>query len=161
MAALAGCFYLMVLTVLLLVAHLVGAVRLARSLTAIAPKVIRRALAPFAVFSLTIASAAASAHASGPSTPPPAVLMLELNGPALASMVLVTEPKPTTRTHIVSSGEHFWSIAELELRSSLGREPKSQEIEAYWKRLIDANRDRLRVRDNADLIYVGQQLVLP
>jgi hypothetical protein len=63
--------------------------------------------------------------------------------------------------HLVRSGESFWAIAGDTLAEELGRAPEESETSEYWERLVDANRDRLIDRDNADLIFPGQRLVLP
>jgi nucleoid-associated protein YgaU len=39
--------------------------------------------------------------------------------------------------------------------------PRKRQVAAYWLVLIEANRDRLVVADNPDLLYPGQVLVLP
>jgi hypothetical protein len=63
--------------------------------------------------------------------------------------------------HLVRSGESFWAIAGDTLAEEFGRAPEESETSEYWERLVDANRDRLIDRDNADLIFPGQRLVLP
>lgn len=66
---------------------------------------------------------------------------------------------PTTWT--VAPGESFWRIAESVVSSALARPPTDADIAPYWSRLIAANRDRLPDRDNPNLLYVGQTLVVP
>lgn len=66
---------------------------------------------------------------------------------------------PSTWT--VQAGDHLWSIAERTLHRRLDRQPTDAETAPYWRRLVDANRDRLVDPDDADLILPGQTLVLP
>jgi hypothetical protein len=68
---------------------------------------------------------------------------------------------PVAGVHVVVPGESFWTIAQDALGSGLGRPPTEAESLVYWRRLIEANRDRLVDRDNADLIFPGQELVVP
>lgn len=59
--------------------------------------------------------------------------------------------------HVVQPGEHFWSIAEQVVADRSLAEP----VGWYWRRLVDANRDRLVDPDDPDLLHPGQELVLP
>lgn len=68
---------------------------------------------------------------------------------------------PAADRHEVAAGEHLWSIAEQHLRAASGEPPSQAQLVTYWQQLIDANRDRLADPDNPDLIFPGQQLVLP
>jgi len=55
---------------------------------------------------------------------------------------------------VVDAGDSFWSIAE----DVVGRGDRTR---AYWEQLIVANRDRLAVPDQPDLLFPGQRLTLP
>lgn len=61
----------------------------------------------------------------------------------------------------VRSGDSFWTIASAQLEAHAGREVSDAEIVAYWRTLIDANRDRLADPHNPDLLFPGQSLRLP
>jgi hypothetical protein len=61
-------------------------------------------------------------------------------------------------TWLVMPGESFWSIAE-EILADTGA--STRELTAFWQRLIDANRDRLAHPDNPDLLFTGQELIVP
>ncbi len=66
-------------------------------------------------------------------------------------------------THLVAPGDNLWDIAELRLAQATGHPIGALqvgEIHAYWLRLIEDNRDRLRSGD-PDLIFPGERLVLP
>lgn len=61
----------------------------------------------------------------------------------------------------VEQGDHFWAIAETALNSAWGRQPTSAETAAYWRQVIEVNRDRLLPPHDPDLIYPGQVFQLP
>jgi hypothetical protein len=76
------------------------------------------------------------------------------------------EPAPETRvhaSHAVAEGESLWRIARDHLAQTRGGgadKPAIREVAAYWQRVVEANRLRLRSGD-PDLIYPGEQIVLP
>lgn len=81
----------------------------------------------------------------------------------------VAEPDPeaadsvgpaTALTHVVVSGEHFWSIAERRLLDVLGGPASVAQITDYWVRLVRFNQASLRSGD-PDLIHPGEVIVLP
>jgi nucleoid-associated protein YgaU len=65
-------------------------------------------------------------------------------------------------SHVVVDGENLWTIAQDHLAEARGGadEPTLREVAAYWLRVIEANRNRLRSGD-PDLIYPGERTVLP
>lgn len=91
------------------------------------------------------------AEAAAPTpAPPPAVAAT----PAPA-------PPPAVDVVAVAAGDCFWSISADVLADALGRPPSDGEVATHWRRLVEANRDRLVDPGNPDLLYPGQQLVLP
>lgn len=63
---------------------------------------------------------------------------------------------------IVEMGDSFWTIAEEAMTDAHpGNPPSEADVTAYWRRLIDANRDRLAAPGNSDLLLPGQRLALP
>lgn len=64
-------------------------------------------------------------------------------------------------TYVVRPGDHFWSIAEAQVRAVAPGRPSTREVARYWRRLVAANRARLAVPGDADLLFAGQELVLP
>jgi LysM domain len=103
----------------------------------------------------------AAAPASPPSVEPPAPTTSPADAP-----VSTPEPqahaRPTGDTdYVVEAGDHFWRIAERTLAASTGQEPGDAEVDAYWRRLVEANASRLSDPANPDLLFAGQVLVLP
>jgi nucleoid-associated protein YgaU len=70
-------------------------------------------------------------------------------------------PKAIEATWTVQPGDHLWHIAGATLTRAWSRPPSDREVAGYLRTLIDVNRDRLAVTDNPDLIFPGQQFVLP
>lgn len=72
-------------------------------------------------------------------------------------------PPPSVATIVVEPGMSFWSIAEgvLAEAGAAGAPASDRALHRYWQALIEANRDRLVVPGNADLLLPGQSLVLP
>ncbi len=72
-------------------------------------------------------------------------------------------PATTTvpATWTIARGEHLWFVAERVMTQAVGADVHHGEIARYWRSLVDANRERLVDRDNADLVYAGQIFVLP
>lgn len=58
----------------------------------------------------------------------------------------------------VAPGDHLWRIAEETLRER-GSDPATPDIERYWARLIETNRNALG--EDVDLIHPGLVLTLP
>lgn len=83
-------------------------------------------------------------------------------GPSTAATTgPVPAAAPDGRSWTVARGDHFWHIAEATVGHHLGRAPRVTEVDAYWRRLVTANRDRLVDRDNPDLLFAGQEVLLP
>jgi nucleoid-associated protein YgaU len=61
----------------------------------------------------------------------------------------------------VEPGDHLWAVAEAVLTRAWLRPPSDAEATPYWLRLIEANRDRLADRENPDLVFPGQVMVVP
>ena len=90
-----------------------------------------------------------------PSPPTPAVA-------APPMPVAAQPPAPeTVTTWTVRPGDHFWSIAEHLLSEGFGRPVTDSEVDPYWRRLVETNRDRLADPHNEDLLFEGQQLAVP
>lgn len=87
----------------------------------------------------------------------------------LALPTPVTEQAPATaplapqpERWLVEPGDHLWSIATAVVGDLTGHvNPSDAEVGRYWSALVAANRDRLVDPANADLIYPGQEFVLP
>ena len=62
----------------------------------------------------------------------------------------------------VGPGDSFWKIAEEELGDAWGRDDLTDaEVATYWRTLIAQNMDRLVEPGNPDLLFPGQELMLP
>jgi hypothetical protein len=65
------------------------------------------------------------------------------------------------RTVRVLAGDHLWGLAEADVEGHLGGEATEAQVLAHWTRVVEANRDRLIVPANPDLLHPGQIIVLP
>jgi nucleoid-associated protein YgaU len=102
----------------------------------------------------------ATAGAAQASTAPPDLLApADLPPHPAGSPTAPAAAAPTTWT--VARGDHFWHIAEQARGRQLGRAPTEREVDAYWRLLVAANRDRLVDPANPDLLFAGQELTLP
>jgi nucleoid-associated protein YgaU len=81
--------------------------------------------------------------------------------PPVMQKVGAVEAPAGEGTWTVAAGDHLWSIAERVLADAWARPPADHEVVPYWEQVVAANRDRLADRDNPDLIFPGQQLVVP
>ncbi|MHB1785819.1 MAG: LysM peptidoglycan-binding domain-containing protein [Acidimicrobiales bacterium] len=61
----------------------------------------------------------------------------------------------------ITSGDNLWAVADETLRARWGRIPADQEVDDYWRRLIQENLDRLVHPGQPDLVYPGQVFRLP
>jgi len=82
-----------------------------------------------------------------------------LTAPAAAAQV---DAQHAQNTWTVEPGDSFWKIAEEELRDAWGRDDLTDaEVDRYWRTLIAQNMDRLVEPGNPDLLFPGQELMLP
>ena len=94
--------------------------------------------------------------------------MIEVGEPIILPPVASApaEPAPENRvqaSHAVAEGESLWTIARdhlAQVRGGGAEKPATREVAAYWIRVVEVNRLRLRSGD-PDLIYPGEQIVLP
>jgi len=127
---------------------------------------------------LRVAAAGPGIHTeSNPETPwatlrlrPPAVLQPSSAAPGIETATEPAEARPAAETrsptaaataHVVQSGECFWSIAAEVVGDELGRRAADAEIAPYFRRLVAANESRLVVPGEPDLLFAGQQLIVP
>jgi hypothetical protein len=162
--------FAMYLVVLVIVSAVVRALELPRT-----TRVVDRLTVP--VLRTLLGGAATLGVITGPPAPPavPAPTSVTVaQGPAPTSddqatlhlldpgaPVAPSPPSSPDDTWIVEPGESFWLIARSRVAESQATEVDDGTIEAYWVRLIDANRDRLADPADADLLFAGQELVLP
>lgn len=179
--------YLTVVLVVGITLRLVGAHPLAAALDAVTPRVVRRIVAALMSVQLTapIAAAAAQRGSDAPVTmhrlpdtdSPPTTTSTTTTSTTTTSIAdrppgesppLEADDRPldgtadlAPTTWTVAPGEHFWAIAERLLAQAWGREATPAETVGFWLQLIERNRSRLVDPGNADLIFPGQELVLP
>lgn len=191
------CGYLLVATVLPIVAEAVGCRWLAVLATRALPAAFRRTLTGgaglgFAAGSLLWSSGTPAGASERPTvevpaeTEPSAATMTLLNpspsestatmqllepaapaAPPDATPIEAVAPTPTAQeaqgdeTWVVATGDSFWSIAEDVVGDDRPATADQAVIDAYWHELVAANRDRLAVPDQPDLLFPGQVLTLP
>lgn len=124
---------------------------------------------PVAPVPTTAAPATVPPTTAPPTTAPPTTAAPTTAPPTTAAPTAAPAPRPepTERARAVPgdtvqvvAGEHFWAIAERVVRD-VDPAASLAAVTAYWASLIDANLDRLPDPSNPDLVFVGQQLVLP
>jgi len=162
---LALALYTTVVSVLGVVAAVTRAASLRHLVLWITLPALRPVVAPVVAATLTLAAAMpAGAQGRGDPSPRPPIMQIvdaSSTAPDLPVMTVASAlPRESLSTHTVAPGDTFWSIAEDALRLS-GSQATDSEIVPYWRALIEANRDRLKARDEPDLIYPGQVFVLP
>ncbi|HEX2048117.1 MAG TPA: LysM peptidoglycan-binding domain-containing protein [Acidimicrobiales bacterium] len=174
LVALAGVWYVVVVTTLGAVLRSVGAASLVRLSDRVTVGPVRRLLAGGVSAGLAASGVAVAAPAlrspvaaatrqASTDTPPSTVTMHSLapSETVPAAPEVVTPARTNDDRWTVKPGECFWSIAESVLTERWGRAPTDAEIVPYWLRLIDANRLELGHRDDPDLVFPGQVFVVP
>jgi hypothetical protein len=81
--------------------------------------------------------------------------------PAAVAATPAPAAPPAVDVVSVAAGDCFWSISAEVLADALGRPATDREVAAHWRRLVEANRGLLVDPGNPDLLYAGQQLVVP
>ncbi len=150
-AALGAAMYLAVIALLHLVVPTWS--RAGRWVSTLTPPSLRAML----VTTVLVTSSAGAAFA-GPRAAPPPPVSIALSDPG----VIAAPPTvPEEALYTVKAGDSFWSIAEAAISAHLGRPPSVSEIGTYWRRVVSANNERLVHAGVPDLIYPGQEFVLP
>ncbi len=168
--ALAVAGYATLLGVLGTLARATRAAALSRIVLRLALPTLRPLVAPAAAITISIASAlpAAAQGRGEPSRPAPVMQMI---GPAASEPPVMTfvitppaaaeTPEPAPATLHRGPGRHVLVDRRPDASCRRAHDPDDGAIIPYWRSLIDANRDRLRARDEPDLIFPGQVFVLP
>ena len=61
----------------------------------------------------------------------------------------------------VRPGDHLWGLAERDVAAHVGGTPDEATVQRHWASVVEANRDRLVVPGDPDLVLPDQQLLLP
>jgi nucleoid-associated protein YgaU len=137
-----------------------------RALPRFTPRVVRRALGLGVATVLSVPGVALAAQTASTEAP-----VLEWVGgdpspgaPTGAPGPDATPPQAPSpappATWVVRHGDNFWSIAARTVEGA-GAAATDAGVDRYWRALIAANADRLVVPGDPDLIFAGQELVLP
>ena len=86
---------------------------------------------------------------------PPPMVRLADRAPASPPSV----PESAADTYVVRPGDSLWRIARRQLEAELGTSPSSADINRFWRRIYDHNRDVIGA--DPDLILPGQQFEIP
>jgi hypothetical protein len=96
--------------------------------------------------------------------PPPATTSPTTPPPVLPPTPATPPPaSPTRSSHVITPGEHLWSIAADHVAASTGlpiSELTPADIAPYWRRVVELNHSRLR-SGNANLVNPGETVELP
>jgi nucleoid-associated protein YgaU len=189
LAAVGGAGYVAAVMALGLVARAAGwrpAIRLADAVTAPG---LRRAVASAGLGVSVLAFAAPAGAEPAPTGPPPIIRLDATGGQGAATgasahsvvtmhrlpdegsdpvgtatagtpVPVPTNPAPAP-TWTVGPGDNLWLIAHETVAVARTAEPDDTDVAAYWRALIEANRDRLPDPGNPDLLFSGTVLVLP
>jgi hypothetical protein len=180
--------YLILTTIGGLVTRLTGLARATSLLDSLSVPVVKRMLGALASVSLasapsigsaTEAAWAAPAALAAPAPAPTAEnwsipLMREVGaaapprpapprptGPLDRVSAFASNPPIAASTWTVSPGDNLWAIAAATLTDRQRQAPTDAEVDAYWRRLIQANLTRLASPEAPELIFSGQVFVLP
>jgi hypothetical protein len=167
LAALGAAAWMFVFSTVVVVARAVGAMAFADLVESAVPPSVRRALAVAA--GIGAVGVPAAGLLGDPARPTQeAIELIDATESTVTMSLLEPAPPPAPAPApappdgwTVTAGESFWSIAEELVAEGLGHPPSDDEVAPYWRALIDANRDRLVVTADPDLIVPGQVLTLP
>lgn len=174
LAALAAAAWVLVVTLVGATAGLLGAASLVAAAQRALPATARRILTGLAgagAAGVVVLGASGGPASGSAAAPPPTERLVRLphqaaDPPPVETMSVLdaaesaASPPAADDTWVVRPGDSFWSIAEELLADALGRPPSDREVDPHWRRLIEANRDRLATGD-PDLLFPGQVLALP
>ena len=167
LGALAMCWYVLFATGVGVVARVVGAGPLVRVTDAVSLPAVR-AIVRWALGAGLTASTALTSSPAIAARPAPLVITMtrlpDAASPGPSPPVApptVPAPPPPVATWAVRPGQSLWRIARDVESLRRGREASEREVSAYWRALIDANRDLLNDRRNPHLVFPGQVFRLP
>lgn len=107
-------------------------------------------------------SATSPASTTPPSAPPSqATRAAAAPDPPLPPPGSGQGPAAAGRTWQVVPGDHFWAVAERVLAEAWERSPTDDEVDPYWRALVQANAAVLADPANPDLLFPGQVIAVP
>jgi nucleoid-associated protein YgaU len=162
-------WYLLSATGAGVVARMVGARSLIRVADAVSLPPVRAVVRWIVGAGLTASTALAGSPAVAARPASPAITMTRLPdaanpAPGFTAAVPAApspSPPPSVTTWKVRPGQSLWQIARDVESVRQGREATDPEVAAYWRTLIDANRDLFVDRENPHLVFPGQEFRLP
>ena len=95
----------------------------------------------------------------GPVTPAPTANPMA--PPSVPAASAASAPSSAATTWLIRPGDTLWHVADASLTDELGRPPSASEVADRLERIVRLNRDRLAVPGDTDLVFPGQEFVLP
>ena len=171
LGALVLSWYMVATTAAGVAARALGARRLVRVTDAVSLPAVR-GLVRWALGTGLAASTALTAPPAIAARPAsPTITMTRLPDPASATPAptraigtapaLPSSPSSSPVTWVVRPGQSLWTIARDVESVRRGRPASDREVSAYWRTLIDSNRDLLADRRNPHLVFPGQVFRIP
>ena len=151
----------------------VAAVALTLGVLSSVPAITRRLAAvriPIPIRSLTVlltiaslATVLARPRTATATVPPPIVRLADEAPPATEDPQgpahEIERTQSASAAYVVEPGDNLWRIAAFVLPSGSGQSPSNAEIARFWPAIYAAN--RALIGDNPNLIFPGQQLLIP
>jgi hypothetical protein len=109
---------------------------------------------------LTVAPSPTVASSAIPTTSPPATAATD-RAPATDGGRSRPGATAVGSTWVIAPGDTLWHVAETSAAEKVGRAPSPAEIVEQLDRVIAANLDRLVIPGDPDLVFPGQEFVVP
>ena len=185
LGALLSCWYVLAATAASVVARAVGASPLIRLADAVSPRSLRAIVRWALGAGLATSTALTASPTLAARAPSPVITMTRLPDPAhpgtaptavpagtavpvgtavpagTAAAPVAPPPSPVVTTWEVRPGQSLWKIARDVESLRRGRAATDGEVCAYWRSLIEVNRDLLADPRNPHLVFTGQLFRLP
>lgn len=169
-AAAAGCAWVLLASLLQVGAGLRPLGPLRAAADRLSPAVLRRLAGTAVAVSMSVGVAGPAGAGDGTGSPGTAVMVVldeeqpaspAIPVPVSAPQAPAPAPAPRPAEVRVAPGDSFWRLAEVAVAHAQGAAPDEDDVARYWRRLVEANRERLVDPGNADLLLPGQVVALP